>query len=145
MPSQAGLLGQARKDCDDRGRSNVREGEGRPQESWEQQWEQVQLGLERVTAIYAGRGETSADAVYDIRAFFLTCHHLGEWIREDETVPQAARDRVGEVVESSVELKICTDIANGSKHRTLTTSKTGDLCTAFQATTPPGSMSAQQE
>lgn len=112
------------------------EGQCRPQGSWEQQWEQVLIGSQRVSAVYAGRWDNIADAVFDIRAFFLTCHHLGEWIGGDETVPQAARDRVGEVVESSVELKICTDIANGSKHRTLITAKTGDLSTGIASNDP---------
>ena len=75
-----------------------------PQGTWEQQWEQVRIGSQRVSAVYAGRWDNISDAVFDIRAFFLTCHHLGEWISGDETVPQAVRDRVGEVVESSVDL-----------------------------------------
>lgn len=48
-------------------------------------------------------------------AFFQGCHHLCEWLPEAEFPP----DRVRRFVESNVEMQVCRDLANVTKHREL--------------------------
>ena len=47
--------------------------------------------------------------------FAVTAHHLGDWIRGDPSVPAAARTALDDL-SSKQALRVCRDLANGSKH-----------------------------
>jgi hypothetical protein len=49
-------------------------------------------------------------------AFFLNCFHLREWLQEARVVPQASIERL---FRDNQELRLCQDIANATKHRSL--------------------------
>src|SRR5215218_11073707 len=63
-------------------RREVRERD--PWWQWQKQWKRVEIGLQRLVAIYEGRQHDSADASYDLYAFFLNCHHLRDWLAADK-------------------------------------------------------------
>lgn len=48
-------------------------------------------------------------------AFFQGCHHLREWLPEQEFPPQA----VSQFLAAHIELQVCRDLANLTKHREL--------------------------
>ena len=99
--------------------------------SWVEQWDRVKLGLNRVEAVYAGRREDegSAGASYDVFAFFVICHHLADWIENDPAVRRPTQRRARDFRSKSVELKVCADLANRSKHSALEGTRTGDPST----------------
>jgi hypothetical protein len=55
--------------------------------------------------------------VDDFNAFFICCFHLKDWLKND---PALSRD-IGRAAETFIEtrtvaLRLCADVANGSKH-----------------------------
>ena len=99
--------------------------------SWKDQWERVLLALSRVNAVYAGRPEPegTAGATYDVFTFFVTCHHLGDWIVSDAALPRSTHRKARSLVGRSADLRLCADLANRAKHCSLTRSRTGDMAT----------------
>jgi len=99
--------------------------------SWTDQWGRVQLGLARIEDIYAGRPEPegTAGASYDVLTFFVTCHHLVDWIASDAELTRSTRRKARGLVRDSKELRMCADLANRSKHCSLRHARTGDLST----------------
>lgn len=53
-------------------------------------------------------------------AFFQNCYHLKDWLKNDPASAAAVTD-VEQMISTSRALSICADLANGSKHLTLTT------------------------
>jgi hypothetical protein len=104
---------------------------GPPMGSWSDQWERVEIGLGRIEAIYAGRSEPEGTkgAAYDVFTFFVNCHHLKDWIKQDSTLDPSTRKKAERFVQKSKELKMCADLANRTKHSALTSTRTGDLST----------------
>jgi len=99
--------------------------------SWTDQWDRVQLGLARIEDIYAGRREAegTAGASYDVFTFFVTCHHLVDWIASDAELTRSTRRKARALVSRSNELKMCADLANRTKHCALMRTQTGDPST----------------
>ena len=56
--------------------------------------------------------QVSSDAMFD---FFITAHHLREWIKHDRALPRESRKRLT-TIERRPEIKMCADIATASKH-----------------------------
>jgi hypothetical protein len=54
--------------------------------------------------------------VDDCYAFFTCCFHLKDWLQADTAIPQEVRDAVEPYVEGNLWLRLCADLANGSKH-----------------------------
>ena len=52
----------------------------------------------------------------DVHAFFETCWHLKDWIRNDDALPQSTRDVIVREAEKTESLNFCADLANRSKH-----------------------------
>lgn len=98
---------------------------------WEDQWALVEVGHARIQSIEAGRPEPQGTpgARFDITGFFIACHHLAEWIQPDTRLKPASRRKARRLVRNRECLRICADLANRSKHCTLTWSQTGDLST----------------
>jgi len=57
----------------------------------------------------------SADAYFD---FVITAYHLCDWIKNDSAAPASARSALA-ALRKQLPVKICRDLANGSKHFTL--------------------------
>lgn len=57
--------------------------------------------------------QSLVDAFEDL---FINLHSFKDWLKNDSTIPQAARDGVEAYVESSTTLKLLADVANKSKH-----------------------------
>ena len=99
--------------------------------SWREQWERVGLGFARVKAVYDGRPEPegTSGASYDVLAFFLNCHQLVEWIRSDAEIPRSTYKKARKMVGKSGDLALCADLANRTKHSSLTRARTDDKAT----------------
>jgi hypothetical protein len=52
-------------------------------------------------------------------AFFQNSHHLKDWLKNDPSAASAVGD-VEQAISASPWLSLCADLANGSKHLTLT-------------------------
>ncbi len=75
-------------------------------------------------------GGTQKDASFegqfdDVLAFFMSCYHLKDWIKND-----ISNTHLNRVVEDYIDqndcLKLCADICNGAKHLDLTHSRFGE-------------------
>ncbi|HAF11286.1 MAG TPA: hypothetical protein DCK98_14555 [Chloroflexi bacterium] len=99
---------------------------------WEEQWSRVQRWYEAFTQTEAGRrhDRTSDDYLDEVHAFFQNCYHLKDWLKNDPASKVLAKD-VEDMLAKSTSLSLCADLANGSKHLTLKTTRTGDLGTKF--------------
>jgi hypothetical protein len=88
---------------------------------WEQQWKRVGRWFERFRETAKGRDhKRESDAYQDeAYAFFLTCFHLKDWLKNDDASSAAASD-VEDFISESPSLRLCADLANGSKHLRLT-------------------------
>jgi hypothetical protein len=63
-------------------------------------------------------------------SFFEAVHHLKDWLRNDPASGITKAD--GEsLIDGSPMLKLCADLANGSKHLVLTTTRTNDKSTGI--------------
>lgn len=51
-----------------------------------------------------------------VLTFFIFCHSLKDWIRNDKEINKEIRDKVESFISSNPCLKITADIANGAKH-----------------------------
>ena len=98
-------------------RREVRERD--PWWQWQKQWKRVEIGLQRLVAIYEGRQHDSADASYDLYAFFLNCHHLRDWLAADK-VSGMSWKKATKVIKRSTHLRVCADLANRTRHVELT-------------------------
>jgi hypothetical protein len=50
-------------------------------------------------------------------AFFQNCWHVKDWIKNDNSAPQALRDAIwNHEPENIGDLQLCAELANGSKH-----------------------------
>jgi hypothetical protein len=99
--------------------------------SWGEQWDRVQLGLARIQDVYRGRAEPEGTkgAYYDVFTFFVHCHHLADWIEQDPRVRRSVQRKARAFLNKSSELRICSDLANRSKHSALNWSRTRDPAT----------------
>jgi hypothetical protein len=99
-------------------------------EGWQSQWARVQRRLDDVGAVYTGR-EGGTDAAIDtILSFFEAIHHLKDWLGNDPSsgVTKANGDSL---INGSPVLQLCADLANGSKHLALRSSRSGDRSTTI--------------
>jgi len=78
--------------------------------------------LERVEALVP-----RSDVYYqdDVWAFFQSCWNLRDWIQNELRISDAVKKQVRDAVECARCLKICYDLANGTKHYALTSPKLG--------------------
>jgi hypothetical protein len=52
----------------------------------------------------------------DIYVFFIFCHHMKDWIKNDDLVDPKVKCGVEDFVKKYSCLRFCADIANGTKH-----------------------------
>ncbi len=58
------------------------------------------------------KAEVSSDRFFN---FVVTAYHLTDWIKEDPSVPQSAKNDLNTFMKTP-EIQICRDLANASKH-----------------------------
>jgi hypothetical protein len=90
----------------------------------------VHRRLDDVRAVYTGRPGGTPAAVDSAQSFFEAMHHLKDWLGNDPSsgVTRAVEDSL---INASPVLQLCADLANGSKHLSLTRSRTGDASTTI--------------
>ena len=85
-------------------------------EEFMKQFEKVKRSLEKIED--QDKGSTRYDD--DMGRFFQDCYHLKDWIINDLSIPVAVKGIKGQKVESfinsHIELIICANLANRSKH-----------------------------
>lgn len=81
--------------------------------------------LERIKGIYSGvfclKGHDKEAFDDDVISFFIHCYHVRDWIIHLNKVGVNAR-HVDSYIDRHKALRICADLANGSKHCKLTRS-----------------------
>jgi hypothetical protein len=99
-------------------------------QGWQSQWARVHRRLDDVRAVYTGRPGSTDDAIDAVQSFFEAVHHLKDWLGNDPLsgITKAAGDKL---INGSPVLQLCADLANGSKHLKLISSRTGDLSTTI--------------
>jgi hypothetical protein len=88
---------------------------------WEQQWKRVGRWFSRFRETASGRDHHRESEYYqdEVYTFFQNCHHLKDWLKNDSASADATSD-VEDFISSSPPLRLCADLANGSKHLKLT-------------------------
>jgi hypothetical protein len=78
---------------------------------WHSHWMQWEVGQRSPDPAEPQPGDV-------VNAFFLACHHLWDWIAEDDALPRKPR-RLARCYAREGPLLLCAHIANASKHVTL--------------------------
>jgi hypothetical protein len=98
---------------------------------WDEQWERVQRYLERLQGYMVPHDVDGHRVLDDAYAFFQNCHHLKDWLKNDPESGLTGQE-VEAVVSGSPDLKLCADVANGTKHLSLNRkSRTGHSSTSI--------------
>lgn len=99
---------------------------------WEEQWARVQRSFAEFKRSDEGRLHDRPLDLYEdeMLHFFQDCYHLKDWLRSDPAVSTRVRD-VETAISNSMALSLCADLANATKHLTLTRSRTGDTNTTL--------------
>ena len=79
---------------------------------WREQYDRVMRWHARITEA------TVVDERHldDFHAFFIRCLHLKDWLKADRTLADAVKRGAEELVNTDEWLRLCADVANGSKH-----------------------------
>jgi|SRR6266487_1571412 len=103
-------------------------------QGWQGQWARVQRRLDGVRDVYADTPSPGTEGALDsVLCFFEAIHHLRDWLGNDPAITVKEAD-CNALINKNLSLRLCGDLANGSKHLKLTSTWTGDL-----STTIPGS------
>ena len=78
--------------------------------------------------MYAGAPGGTDVALDAVLSFFWAVHHLKDWHANDP-VSAVTKAEVDSLINRSLMLRLCADLANGSKHLSLTPPRTGDKST----------------
>jgi hypothetical protein len=97
---------------------------------WRDQYDRAERWLSRIEQIAAGigpemtAGRNTDHFLDEVLAFFQSCFHLKDWLRNDPQSGVGVKE-VERYVASDQSLSLCGDVANGSKHLLLTTPRVG--------------------
>jgi hypothetical protein len=97
-------------------------------QGWQSQWARVHRRLADVRVVYTGQPGSTDDAVDTVLSFFEAVHHLKDWLENDQ-LSGIGKEAGDSLINRSQTLRLCADLANGSKHLKLTRSRTGDKST----------------
>jgi hypothetical protein len=92
--------------------------------SWVNQYCRVQRSLHRIQNL--NKIQDSNEEEYEdlLWCYFQNCWHLKDWLKNDPSISQTQVDEIKRLVDrgesNSVALMVCSDIANATKHFTLT-------------------------
>jgi hypothetical protein len=87
--------------------------------TWRKQYER----MKRWRARLGGHTGVEDLRVDDFYAFFTTCFHLKDWLKHDTSLPECVRADVETYISATFWLKLCADLANGSKHLELSSAR----------------------
>ena len=92
--------------------------------SYREQYDRMRRWFRRFSDIEHGKqhDRPSDDYQDDVYAFFMSCYHLKDWIKNDSAVA-AAGLKVEAMINDNYDLKLCADICNAHKHLKLTSSR----------------------
>ncbi|HEY3327006.1 MAG TPA: hypothetical protein VGK14_07510 [Novimethylophilus sp.] len=80
-------------------------------EGWPGQYRRMLRWRDRLSEVY---GSDDTNTIYDfIYAFFQSCYHLRDWLVSDNV---ATKEEITALFNSSIELQLCRDICNATKH-----------------------------
>lgn len=96
--------------------------------TWREQWDRVLRRLDDVRAAYSGAPGGTTWATDSVQSFFEAVHHLKDWIGNDSSIP-LTKFEGDALIDTDTNLQLSADIANGSKHLSLTSTRTGDKST----------------
>ena len=84
---------------------------------WFEQFRRVKRWYTRFKSIDEGRLDTLTldDYLDEVYAFFQNCHHLRDWILNDDNL-NIGPETLNTFINSHQELQICGDLCNGTKH-----------------------------
>lgn len=92
-------------------------------ENLENQFRRMERAQNRIISDFESStfSKSSQERLDDVYDFFFNCYHLREWIREDDKVDKARKNILPsfEKHDSPVQLQICRDLCNKSKHAVL--------------------------
>ena len=97
-------------------------------QGWRSQWLRVHRRLNGVRDVYAGAPGGTDVAIDAVLSFLEAVHHLKDWLGNDP-VSGITKAEGDSLINRSLMLRLCADLANGSKHLSLTSSRTGDKST----------------
>jgi hypothetical protein len=78
--------------------------------------------------VYAGAPGGTDVAIDAVLSFFEAVHHLKDWLGSDP-VSGVTKAEGDSLINGSLMLRLYADLANGSKHLSITRSRTGDKST----------------
>lgn len=78
--------------------------------------------------MYEGAPGGTDVAIDTVLSFFEAIHHLKDWLVNDP-MSGITKNEAESLINRSPMLRLCADLANGSKHLSLTRSRTGDRST----------------
>ena len=88
-----------------------------------EQFERVKRYLVKMNEIYSGIFSSTGHDKYqyddDVISFFIHCYHVRDWIIHLNKVGITAK-QVDNYINQHLALRVCADLANGSKHCRLT-------------------------
>ena len=90
-------------------------------ERWREQWDRLGRRYNRFQELNQGivHEVPSEHYVDDVLSFFMDCWHLKDWLRNDPA-SGLTKDELDEMTLGSNNLRLCADLANGTKHLKLT-------------------------
>lgn len=83
---------------------------------WYRRFEEIRWSRYEPRSVHVNAEEIFLRQTDEIYAFFLNCYHLKDWIKNDNTVKESAREKIEEFINENECLKICADICNSIKH-----------------------------
>ena len=85
--------------------------------TYKEQFLRLLRWYERLEGITKGRNHDRHSETYtdDVHAFFLNCYHLKDWLINDQSFA-ACKGEVEAFINGHLELQICADICNATKH-----------------------------
>ena len=83
--------------------------------TWTDQRDRMLRSLKRLRGHYRNVDDIRDDLYH----FFQDAWHLKDWIKNDPSAPIALKVNIEQKVKASRELRVCADLANGTKHMVL--------------------------
>lgn len=86
---------------------------------YKEQLERVERYYDRFKRINDGtdqRSPSTDDFVDDVRAFFINCYHMRDWLIKDDEYTAHSRRQIEAYITNTEALALCADICNGIKH-----------------------------
>ena len=94
---------------------------------YQEQYNRLNRWYKRFKEINDGKIHDKPSEIYqdDVYAFFMNCHHLKDWIKND-TAAASVANNVENYINNNPDLSLCADICNGVKHLRLISNRSGE-------------------